>query len=103
MLNHIDIMGRLTKDPELRNTRNDKSVTNFTIACDRDRSDDTDFFSVVAWGKTAEFVYNYFRKGQLVAVAGHVQTRSWEDDNGKKRTETEIVAESVYFAEKKHE
>ncbi|MBQ6570328.1 MAG: single-stranded DNA-binding protein [Clostridia bacterium] len=106
MLNSVILMGRLTADPELRHTPNDVSVTTFSIAVDRDfaRSGterQTDFFNIVAWRQTAEFVCRYFRKGQLVALKGSAQSRSYTDKDGNKRTAFEIVADNVYFAEPK--
>ena len=105
MLNKIILMGRLTRDPELRSTQSGISVTSFSLAVERDfgRGEErqTDFFDVVAWRSTAEFVQKYFRKGQLVAVEGRLQTRKWEDRDGNKRTSYEVVADNVYFAERK--
>ena len=99
MLNNITIMGRLTRDPELRITPNGNSVTTFSVAVDRDRDREmTDFLAVVAWRGTAEFVEKYFRKGQLIAVVGSLQTRSWKDKHGNNRTAYEIIADRVYFA-----
>ena len=108
MLNKAILMGRLTADPELRSTPQNKTVTSFTIACERDFKGpngerQTDFLDIVAWGKTAEFVSRYFSKGQLVAVAGRIQTRTWEDKQGNKRKSVEIVAEEVHFAEPKRD
>lgn len=106
MLNHIDIMGRLTRDPEHRQTSNGKSVTNFALAVERDfkgadGNKETDFIEVVAWGKTAEFVSRYFTKGAAAIVSGRLQMRSWTDKDGNKRTAAEVSADSVYFAERK--
>lgn len=99
MLNNITIMGRLTRDPELRITPNGNSVTTFSVAVDRDRDrETTDFLDVVAWRGTAEFIEKYFRKGQLIAVSGSLQTRSWKDKHGNSRTAYEIIADRVYFA-----
>ena len=108
MLNIIALMGRLTKDPEMRQTQSGKGVANFTIACDRNfasagRERETDFFDIVAWGKTAEFACNYFKKGQLVAVNGTLQTRSYETKEGQKRKVYEIVADNLHFAEGKRD
>lgn len=102
-LNHVTLMGRLTRDPEMRRTSSGTAVTNFTIAVDRDFSKDneTDFFDVVAWKNTAEFVNNYMSKGKLVIVAGKLQTRSWNDKDGNKRRTTEVVADNVYFGDSK--
>jgi len=106
MLNNVVLMGRLTADPELRHTPNDIAVTTFSIAVDRDYSrsgaeKQTDFINIVAWRQTAEFVCRYFRKGQLVALRGSIQTRSYNDKEGNKRTAFEVVADNVYFAEPK--
>lgn len=103
MLNHIDIMGRMTADPELRMTNTQKSVCSFRIACDRDTTGEQkcDFVGVVTWGQTAEFVSKYFTKGTMVAVSGRLQMRDWTDRNGNKKTEAEIVADRVYFGERK--
>ena len=109
MLNHIDVMGRLVRDPELRYTQSNTPVTSFTIAVDRDfgktESGDrqTDFIDVVAWRSTAEFVTRYFRKGQLVAVSGRLQTRKWQDNQGNNRTAYEVVADEVFFAESRRD
>ena len=107
-INSCIMMGRLTADPELRHTPNNVAVTSFTIAVDRTYAKagterQTDFFDVVAWNKTAEFVSRYFRKGQLVAVQGRMETRSYEDKNGIKRKAYEIIAENVHFAEPKRD
>lgn len=104
MLNHISIMGRLTKDPELRRTGSGVAVTSFTIACDRDFSDkagnkETDFIECVAWKNTAEFVNKYFKKGSMAIVAGRLQIRKWKDNQGNNRYASEIVANNVYFGE----
>lgn len=102
MLNHITIMGRMTKDPELRRTGSGTAVTSFTIACDRDFGDkETDFIECVAWKNTAEFVEKYFSKGSMIAVSGRLQIRKWTDKDGNKRSNAEVVADSVYFGEKK--
>ena len=108
MLNKAILMGRLVADPELRRTPNNNSVTSFTLAVNRSfvrqgEQPQTDFIDVVAWGKTAEFVSRYFVKGQLVAVAGRIQTRTWEDKQGNKRKSVEVVAEEVHFAEPKRD
>lgn len=102
MLNHIVIMGRLTRDPEYRTTSSSLSVANFSVAVDRDiagQSGDreTDFIDCVAWRKTAEFVTKYFTKGSLIVVSGRLQIRSWTDKDGNKRRTAEIVADNVYF------
>lgn len=102
MLNTAILMGRLVKDPEMRSTQSGTPVCSFTLAVNRRGKDDgTDFLDIVAWSKTAEFVSKYFQKGQLVAVKGRIQTRTWEDQQGNKRKSTEIVAEEVHFAESK--
>ncbi len=108
MLNVAVLMGRLVADPELRHTANDVSVTSFTLAVDRsyvksgtDRQ--VDFVDIVAWRSTADFVCKYFRKGQLVAVQGSIQTRSYTDKDGNKRKAFEIVADNVHFAESKRD
>ena len=106
MLNRAILMGRLTRDPELRQTPNNVSVATFSLAVDRNYQADknnkqTDFINIVAWRHTAEFVGKYFTKGQLVAVEGSIQTRSYQDKNGNNRTAFEVVADQVYFAERK--
>ena len=109
MLNHIVIMGRLTRDPELRRTGSGIAVANFTVAVDRDFADkqsgekETDFFDCVAWRQTGEFVSKYFKKGSMVAISGRLQTRSWNDKDGNKRKAFEILAENAYFGESKKE
>lgn len=104
MLNIACIMGRLTADPELRHTSNDKAVVKFTLACNRptraDAESQADFIDITAWGKTAEFVSKYFHKGQLVAVDGSIRTDSYEKE-GVKRKSFEIWANNVHFAEAK--
>lgn len=106
-LNHIAIMGRLTKDPELRHTQSGKPVASFTVAVDRDFSRDgqreTDFVDVVAWNALGEFVSKYFRKGSMAVVSGRLQSRKWQDRDGNNRVSWEIKADSVYFGEKKSE
>ena len=106
MLNKIIIMGRLTRDPELRRTGSGTAVTSFSLACDRDfksQSGDkeTDFIDVVAWKNTAEFVSKYFTKGRMAVVEGRLQIRDWTDKAGNKRTTAEVVADNVYFADSK--
>lgn len=104
-LNHIVIMGRLTKDVELRRTGSGVAVASFTIACDRDFGSngekETDFVEVVCWRNTAEFVSKYFSKGRMAVVSGRLQIRKWEDKNGNKRNTAEIVADNVYFGDSK--
>ena len=106
MLNKILIMGRLTRDPELRRTGSGTAVTSFSLACDRDfksQSGDkeTDFIEVVAWKNTAEFVSKYFSKGRMAVVEGRLQIRDWTDKSGNKRITAEVVADNVYFADSK--
>lgn len=106
MLNKIIIMGRLTRDPELRRTGSGTSVTSFSLACDRDFKSqsgekETDFIEVVAWKNTAEFVSKYFSKGRMAVVDGRLQIRDWTDKAGNKRVTAEVVADNVYFADSK--
>ena len=106
MLNKVVIMGRFTKDPELRRTGSGAAVTSFSLACDRDfksQSGDkeTDFIEVVAWKNTAEFVSKYFSKGRMAVVEGRLQIRDWTGKSGNKRTTAEVVADNVYFADSK--
>jgi single-strand DNA-binding protein len=107
MLNHIVLMGRLVRDPELRRTGNGTPVTSFTLAVDRDFSageageKETDFIDCVAWRKTAEFVSKYFTKGKMAVASGRLQIRSWNDKEGNKRRTAEVIADNVYFAESK--
>lgn len=108
MLNKVIIMGRLTMDPELRRTQSGTAVTSFRIAVDqdfkgKDGTKQADFFDVVAWRNTAEFVSKYFTKGRMAVVEGRLQTRDWTDREGGKRVATEIVADSVYFGDSKRE
>ena len=108
MLNHIVIMGRLARDPELRRTGSGIAVTSFRLACDRDFKSqsgekETDWIDVVAWRNTAEFVSKYFTKGRLAIVEGRLQTRDWTDKDGNKRVATEVVAENVYFGDSKRD
>lgn len=103
--NKVILMGRLTAAPELKQTGNGVSVTSFTLAVDRKYQKDTekkaDFITVVAWRQKAEFICKYFGKGSAIAIDGKLQTRSWEDSDGKKRYATEVVVEDVDFAESK--
>lgn len=105
MLNHVTIMGRLTRDPELRHTQSGTAVTSFTLAVDRDFKDKnsgeavTDWISCTAWKGTAEFVSRYFQKGRMAVVDGRLQTRSYQDRDGNKRTAVEVVADHVYFGD----
>lgn len=105
MLNNVSLMGRLTRDPELRQTQSGTPVASFTLACNRDFGGDgkneADFIDIVAWQKTGEFASKYFRKGQLVAVQGRIQSRKWVDKDGNNRVAVEVVAERVHFAESK--
>ena len=107
MLNHITIMGRLTRDPELRYTQSQVPVASFTIACDRDfggrdgGDKQTDFIDCVAWRQTGEFVSKYFTKGSMAVVSGRLQIRDWTDRDGNKRRSAEVVADNVYFGESK--
>lgn len=98
MLNKAILTGRLTKAPELKQTQNGKSVCSFTIAVDRSRDrKKTDFIPIVAWGKTAEFISQWFGKGDLITIAGRIEVRNYEDKNGNKRTATEVIAEEALF------
>ena len=106
MLNHITIMGRLTRAPELRHTQSNTPVCSFTLAVDRDRADvngvrDTDFIDCVAWRGTGEFVSKYFQKGSMAVVSGRLQIREWQDNEGNKRRNAEIVVDNIYFGEAK--
>lgn len=108
MLNKIFIMGRLTRDPELRRTQNGTAVAGFALAVDRDykNADGTkemDFIEVVAWRTTAEFVSKYFTKGRMAIVEGRLQIRDWTDKDGNKRRNAEVVADNVYFGDSKKE
>lgn len=103
-MNKAILMGRLTKDPELRQTQGGHSVVNFQIAVDRrfknaDGEREADFIPIVCWRQTAEFVKNYFVKGQRIALVGSIQVRSWTQDDGQRRYMTEVVADEVYFAD----
>ena len=109
MLNHIVIMGRLTRDPELRHTGSGVAVASFTLAVDRDFGSretgekETDFIDVVAWRQTGEFVSKYFSKGRMAVVSGRLQIRNWTDKEGGKRRSAEVVADNVYFGESKRD
>jgi single-strand DNA-binding protein len=108
MLNHVVLMGRLTRDPEVRHTQSGIPVASFTLAVDRDygpkgADKQADFINIVAWRNTAEFVGKYFGRGQLVAVSGRLQVRDYTDQSGQKRYFTEVVADNVYFAEPKRD
>ena len=103
MLNKAILNGRLTKSTELKQTQNGKSVCGFTIAVDRSRDrEKTDFIPIVAWGKTAEFVNQWFGKGDLITIVGRIEVRNYEDKSGNKRTATEIIAEEVLFGGSKN-
>ncbi len=106
MLNKIFIMGRLTKDPELRRTNSGTAVTSFTLAVDRDFKNadgtkETDFVDCIAWRNTAEFTAKYFTKGRMAVVEGRLQMREWTDKNGNKRRSAEVNADNVYFGDSK--
>lgn len=109
MLNHIVIMGRLTRDPELRRTGSGIAVASFTVAVDRDFSGkdggekETDFIDCIAWRQTGEFVSKYFTKGRMAVVSGRLQIRSWTDKDGNKRRTAEVVADNVYFGDSKRD
>ena len=109
MLNHITVMGRLTRDPEMRTTQSGVSVVSFTVACDRDFGGrdggerQTDFIDCVAWRSTGEFVSKYFHKGSMMVVSGRLQSRKWQDREGNNRTSWEINADNVYFGESRRD
>ena len=109
MLNRIILMGRLTRDPELRHTQSGTAVASFSLAVDRDfKSRDsgekaTDFIDIVAWRNTAEFVSKYFTKGRMAVVEGRLQIRDWTDRDGGKRRSAEVVADNVYFGDSKRD
>ena len=109
MLNHITIMGRLTRDPELRRTGSGIAVASFTVAVDRDfgknenGEKETDFIDCVAWRQTGEFVSKYFTKGRMAVVSGRLQIRNWNDKDGNKRRSAEVVADNVYFGDSKRD
>ena len=108
MLNHIVIMGRVTRDPELRRTGSGTAVTSFTLAVDRDfkgqnGEKETDFIDCVAWRNTAEFAAKYFTKGRMAVVEGRLQLRDWTDKDGNKRRAAEVVADNVYFGDSKRD
>lgn len=106
-MNKAILVGRLTKDPELKNTPSGVMVCGFVVACDRKHAQNgerqTDFINCVAWRQQAEFIARYFKKGERIALEGTIQTRSWNDNQGYKRYVTEIVVESVEFAQSKSE
>ena len=108
MLNKIFIMGRLTRDPELRRTQSGTAVPSFTMAVDRDFKSqsgekETDFIDVVAWRNTGEFAAKYLAKGRMAAVEGRIQGRDWQDKDGNRRKAVEVVADNVYFADSKRD
>ena len=109
MLNHITIMGRLTRDPELRRTGSGIAVASFTLAVDRDfggrdsSERETDFIDCVAWRQTGEFVSKYFTKGRMAVVSGRLQIRNWTDKDGNKRRSAEVVADNVYFGDSRRD
>ena len=108
MLNKVIIMGRLTRDPELRRTQSGTAVTSFTLAVDRDFKSqsgekETDFIDVVAWRNTGEFAAKYLAKGRMAAVEGRIQVRDWQDKDGNRRKSVEVVADNVYFADSKRD
>ena len=107
MLNKIILMGRLTRDPELRRTQGGTAVASFSLAVDRDfkgqnGEKETDFIDIVAWRNTAEFVSKYFSKGRMAIVEGRLQLRDWTDKDGIKRRNAEVIADNVYFGDSKH-
>lgn len=107
MLNHITLMGRLTRDPELRRTSSGIACCNFSLACERDIAStqtgqrETDFIDCVAWRNAAEFVSKYFSKGSMAAVSGRLQVRAWPDKNGNSRRTAEILCDNIYFGSTK--
>ena len=108
MLNQIIIMGRLTRDPELRRTQSGTAVCSFSVAVDRDFKSqsgekETDFIDVVAWRQTGEFVSKYFTKGRMIVVSGSLQSRKWQDRNGQNRISWEVIADNVYFGDSKRD
>ena len=108
MLNRIILMGRLTRDPELRRTQSGTAVTSFSLAVDRDFKSqsgekETDFIDIVAWRSTAEFVSKYFTKGRMAVVEGRLQIRDWKDRDGNNRRSAEVMADNVYFGDSKRD
>ena len=107
-MNKVILVGRLSRDPEIRATQSGTAVASFSVACDRrytkeGRERQADFINCTAWGRTAEFINQYFRKGMRIALSGRIETRSWEDNEGNKRYATEVIAEDVEFAQSKNE
>ena len=107
MLNHITLMGRLTRDPELRRTGSGVAVASFAIAVDRDFAKDgekkTDFIDCVAWRQTGEFISKYFSKGRMIVVDGRLEMRDWTDKEGHKRRNAEVIVDNAYFGDSKRE
>ena len=109
MLNHITIMGRLTREPDLRHTQSGTAVASFTLAVDRDFKDKqtgekaADFIDIIAWRQTAEFVSRFFTKGRMAVVDGRLQIRDWTDKEGNKRRSAEVIADNVYFGDSKRD
>lgn len=108
MLNHIVIMGRMTRDPELRRTASGTAVASFTLAVDRDfaakdAQRETDFIDCVAWRATGEFVSKYFSKGRMAVVSGRLQIRPWTDKDGNNRRSAEVIVDNVYFGDSRRE
>lgn len=109
MLNRVILQGRVTRDPELRQTQSGADVASFTLAVERDFTNsqsqrrDADFIDIVAWRNTATFVHKYFAKGRMAVVSGRLQIRDWTDQNGNKRKSAEVVADNIYFGDSKHE
>ena len=108
MLNRIILMGRLTRDPELRRTQSGTAVCSFSVAVDRDFKSqsgekETDFIDVVAWRQTGEFVSKYFTKGRMIVVSGSLQSRKWQDRNGQNRISWEVIADNVYFGDSRRD
>ena len=105
MLNNITIMGRMTREPEIRRTQSGAAVASFSVACERDFGNngerETDFFDCVSWKGTADFIGKYFTKGSMIVINGRLQSRSWTDKDGRNRKTVEILANSVYFGESK--
>lgn len=107
-MNCVNLIGRLTKDPDIKYTQtNNTAIANFTLAVNRrftkEGQPTADFINIVAWGKTGEFYSKYFQKGMQVAIQGRIQTRNWEDDQGQKHYATEVIAEQCFFADSKRE
>lgn len=107
-MNCVNLIGRLTKDPDIKYTQtNNTAIANFTLAVNRrftkEGQPTADFINILAWGKTGEFCSKYFQKGMQVAIQGRIQTRNWEDDQGQKHYATEVIAEQCFFADSKKE